>query len=177
MGTLGATEADGTTPQTVMYTGSPYHLEAGPGGMLLTAPELAHPADDPNLGLYRAGHGDPEAGPLEFLGETWLGQDGTGLGGMDFRDAAFSPDGSTLALADGARGTVLLTPPGLSIRENPYTPLPEGAAATAVAFSGDGTWFARGAAASRWSSKAPTGVTGWCRAAWSSRPTAARCSS
>ncbi|MDH6225312.1 Ig-like domain repeat protein [Streptomyces sp. MJP52] len=148
LGTINATEADGTTPRIVMYTGSVNHLEAGPGGMLLTAPERRSPADDPDLGLYRVVQGDTENGVLEFLGETFLGGDGAGQGGMDFRDAAFSPDGSTLALADGDRGTVLLGTPGLTRRENPYTPLPEGAEPTAVAFSGDGKWLARGAAAS-----------------------------
>ncbi|NYV77824.1 hypothetical protein HW445_26380, partial [Streptomyces sp. UH6] len=138
MGTIHATEADGTAPQIIMYTSSANHLETGPGGMLLTAPERSSPDDDPNIGLYRAGHDDPEGGLLEFLGETWLGGDGTGQGGLDFRDAAFSPDGSTVAFADAGRGTVLLGTPGLAVRENPYTPLPEGAEPTAVAFSGDG---------------------------------------
>ncbi|MEU3554140.1 Ig-like domain repeat protein [Streptomyces fragilis] len=148
MPTVHATAADGTEPRTVMYLSERGHLEAGPTDMLMIVPERSASNDDPNINLYRVVEENEYGGVLDFLGETWLSEDGTGLGGLDFRDAAFSPDGSTLAFADPARGTALLTPPGLSARENPYAPLPEGAEPTAVAYSGDGTWFARGAAAS-----------------------------
>ncbi|WP_448318504.1 Ig-like domain repeat protein, partial [Streptomyces sp. CO7] len=148
MPTVHATAADGTEPRTVMYLGATGHLAAGPSDMLMIVSGRTAFNDDPNINLYRVVEEAEYGGVLDFLGETWLSQDGTGLGGLDFRDAAFSPDGSTLAFADPARGTALLAPPGLSAKENRYTPLPEGAEPTALAYSDDGKWFARGAAAS-----------------------------
>lgn len=148
LATISTTKADGTTPSLFMYSGSPNHLVTGPGDMLMNVPERTATNTDPNINLYRVVQDAPDGWVTEFLGETWLGMDGTGQGGADFRDAAFSPDGSTVALADGDRGTVLLRIPNFDIVDSPYTPLPEGAQPTAVAYSGDGKWFARGAAAS-----------------------------
>ena len=51
-------------------------------------------------------------------------------------------------MADGDRGTVLLSGQDARFLDNPYTPLPQGVAPTAVAFSPDGKWFAQGGAAS-----------------------------
>ncbi|MFD3971089.1 hypothetical protein [Streptomyces cyaneofuscatus] len=136
----------------VMYTGTEVHLEGGPGGLLVTAPERWSPTDDPDLGIYRVTDGadgadGSDGNVLEFLGERRFAEDGTGEG-MDFRDADFSADGSVLAVADGVRGTVLLDSQDARFRENPYAPLPQGVAPTAVAFSPDGKWFAQGGAAS-----------------------------
>lgn len=141
-----AAASAGAPAGVVMYTGSEVHLEGGPGGLLVTAPERWSPTDDPDLGIYRVTDG-ADGNVLEFLGERRFAEDGTGQG-MDFRDADFSADGSVLAVADGVRGTVLLGGQDADFRENPYAPLPQGAAPTAVAFSPDGKWFAQGGAAS-----------------------------
>ncbi|WP_435251406.1 hypothetical protein [Streptomyces tendae] len=147
LGTVGvASTGDGGTAGTVMYSGAPTHLEAGPGGLLAIAPERSFPTDDPDLGIYRVTDG-ADGNLLEFLGERRFAEDGTGEG-MDFRDADFSADGSVLAVADGTRGTVLLSGRDARFLDNHYAPLPEGVAATAVAFSPDGKWFAQGGAAS-----------------------------
>lgn len=147
LGSVGvAATAEGGTAGEVMYSSSSIHLEGGPGGLLVTAPERWSPTDDPDLGIYRVTDG-ADGDVLEFLGERRFGEDGTGRG-MDFRDADFSADGSVLAVADGVRGTVLLGGQDARFLENHYAPLPEGVAPTAVAFSPDGKWFAQGGAAS-----------------------------
>ncbi|MGW0857559.1 Ig-like domain repeat protein [Streptomyces sp. NPDC002690] len=73
--------------------------------------------------------------------------DGAGQGGLDMRDVAQSPDGERIAVADARTGTRLLNADDLSDASAAYQPLPEGAVASAVAFSGDGKYIARGAAA------------------------------
>jgi len=73
--------------------------------------------------------------------------DSTGAGALDQKDLALSADGSRLAVADAAYGTRLLSTADLSDAPTPYQPLPEGAKASAVAFSGDGKYIARGATA------------------------------
>ncbi|WP_206328727.1 WD40 repeat domain-containing protein [Streptomyces sp. Tu 4128] len=147
LGSVGvAGQADGGGAGEVFYSGAPLHLEGGPDGLLVIAPERPSPLDDPDLGIYRVTDG-ADGQPLEFLGERRFAEDGTGTG-MDFRDADFSADGSVLAVADGDRGTVLLSGQDARFLDNPYTPLPQGVAPTAVAFSPDGKWFAQGGAAS-----------------------------
>lgn len=145
LGSVGvAATAEGGTAGEVMYSSTRIHLEGGPGGLLVTAPERWSPTDDPDLGIYRVTDG-AEGNLLEFLGERRFTEDGGE--GMDFRDADFSADGSVLAVADGVRGTVLLSGQDARFLENHYAPLPEGVASTAVAFSPDGKWFAQGGAA------------------------------
>ncbi|MFF2008011.1 Ig-like domain repeat protein [Streptomyces sp. NPDC058195] len=73
--------------------------------------------------------------------------DAQGQGGLDMKDVAQSPDGRRIAVADAAYGTRLLEAADLSDAPVAYQPLPEGATASAVAFSGDGTYIARGATA------------------------------
>ncbi|MFD6421587.1 Ig-like domain repeat protein [Streptomyces sp. NPDC060198] len=73
--------------------------------------------------------------------------DSAGQGGLDMRDVAQSPDGELIAVADARTGTRLLNADDLSDSATAYQPLPEGAVASAVAFSGDGKYIARGAAA------------------------------
>lgn len=73
--------------------------------------------------------------------------DSTGQGGLDMRDVAESADGSLIAVADARTGTRLLNADDLSDASTAYQPLPDGAVASAVAFSGDGKYIARGAAA------------------------------
>ncbi|WP_405457444.1 Ig-like domain repeat protein [Streptomyces sp. NBC_00101] len=73
--------------------------------------------------------------------------DGTGQGGLDVRDVAQSADGSLIAVADARTGTRLLRADDLADAATGYQPLPTGAVASAVAFSRDGKYVARGAAA------------------------------
>lgn len=73
--------------------------------------------------------------------------DSAGAGALDLKDLALSADGSRLAVADAAHGTRLLDAADLSDTAKQYQPLPEGAKASAVAFSADGTYVARGATA------------------------------
>ncbi|GGS46992.1 hypothetical protein GCM10010221_52590 [Streptomyces parvus] len=147
IGSVGvAATADGAGAGEVMYSYTRVHLEGGPGGLLVTAPERWSPTDDPDLGIYRVTDG-ADGNVLEFLGERRFAEGGTGPG-MDFRDADFSADGSVLAVADGVRGTVLLGGQDARFLDNVYAPLPEGVAPTAVAFSPDGKWFAQGGAGS-----------------------------
>ncbi|MFD5655012.1 hypothetical protein [Streptomyces sp. NPDC127039] len=150
LGTVGvAATGEGGTAGTVMYSGAPTHLEAGPGGLLAIAPERLSSTDDPDLGIYRVtdGAAGADGNLLEFLGERRFAEDSTEEG-MDFRDADFSTDGSVLAVADGTRGTVLLDGRDARFLDNRYAPLLEGVAATTIAFSPDGKWFAQGGAAS-----------------------------
>ncbi|MFE5092863.1 Ig-like domain repeat protein [Streptomyces sp. NPDC056638] len=75
--------------------------------------------------------------------------DSEGQGALDMKDVAQSADGRRIAVADAAygAGTRLLDAADLSDAPTAYQPLPEGAKASAVAFSGDGKYIARGAAA------------------------------
>ncbi|MGW5739539.1 MULTISPECIES: Ig-like domain repeat protein [Streptomyces] len=73
--------------------------------------------------------------------------DAEGKGALDLKDIALSADGKRIAVADAAYGTRLLDASDLADAPAGYQPLPEGAKASAVAFSGDGTYVARGAAA------------------------------
>ncbi|MEU6002948.1 Ig-like domain repeat protein [Streptomyces sp. NPDC047197] len=74
--------------------------------------------------------------------------DAEGKGALDLKDIAQSADGKRIAVADAAYGTRLLDAADLADAPVGYQPLPEGAKASAVAFSGDGKYVARGAAAS-----------------------------
>ncbi|MET9658951.1 Ig-like domain repeat protein [Streptomyces sp. NPDC006510] len=100
-----------------------------------------------------AGEADPFLTTLDASGDTLVRgparrfADGEGRGALDVRDLAQSADGRRIAVADAAYGTRLLDAADLSDAPAGYQPLPEGAEASAVAFSGDGTYIARGAAA------------------------------
>lgn len=74
--------------------------------------------------------------------------DSTGHGALKLTDITVSPDGQHLAVADASFGTRLLNADDLTDAPVGYQPLPAGATASAVAFSGDGTFIARGASAS-----------------------------
>lgn len=99
------------------------------------------------------GEADPFLTTLDASGDTLVRgperrfADAEGRGALDVRDTAQSPDGRRIAVADAAYGTRLLDAADLSDAPAGYQPLPEGAVASAVAFSGDGTYIARGAAA------------------------------
>lgn len=74
--------------------------------------------------------------------------DAEGKGALDLKDIAQSADGKRIAVADAAYGTRLLDASDLADAPTGYQPLPTGAKASAVAFSGDGKYVARGAGAS-----------------------------
>ncbi|TGB02526.1 Ig-like domain repeat protein [Streptomyces sp. MZ04] len=74
--------------------------------------------------------------------------DAEGKGALDLKDIAQSADGKRIAVADAAYGTRLLDAGDLADAPAGYQPLPDGAKASAVAFSGDGEYVARGAVAS-----------------------------
>ncbi|MGW2178929.1 Ig-like domain repeat protein [Streptomyces sp. NPDC001732] len=99
------------------------------------------------------GETNPFLTTLDASGETLVRgperrfADAEGRGALDMKDVAQSPDGRRIAVADAAYGTRLLEAADLSDAPVAYQPLPEGATASAVAFSGDGTHIARGAAA------------------------------
>jgi hypothetical protein len=116
-------------------------LEAGPGDRLLVSQPLNSKAADPFLAVYDA------SGPtlVRTAGRRFAGADGTGA--LNMKDIAFSADGTRVAVADASAGTRLLNTTDLSDAVTGYPALPSGAAASAVAFSGDGKYVARGAAA------------------------------
>ncbi|MFQ6144272.1 hypothetical protein ACLMNJ_14490 [Streptomyces seoulensis] len=63
------------------------------------------------------------------------------------RDVAISPDGTLAAVAAGTSGVKTLSTTNLADAAPGYGPLPQGADATSVAFSPDGSLVARGGAA------------------------------
>ncbi|MFI7008958.1 Ig-like domain repeat protein [Streptomyces sp. NPDC050145] len=98
-------------------------------------------APNPFITAFAADNDDPVRGPeRRFAGED-------GKGALDFKDLAPSADGKKLAVADAASGTRLLNADDFTDAAEQYQPLPAGAKASAVAFSGDGKYVARGAAA------------------------------
>ncbi|MFF1694141.1 Ig-like domain repeat protein [Streptomyces sp. NPDC058257] len=74
--------------------------------------------------------------------------DAAGKGALDLKDIAQSADGKRIAVADAAYGTRLLDASDLADAPTGYQSPAEGAKASAVAFSGDGKYVARGAVAS-----------------------------
>ncbi|WP_338699971.1 Ig-like domain repeat protein [Streptomyces sp. Q6] len=108
---------------------------------LYAAQELSSAAPNPFLTAFKADADDPVRGPERRFA------DADGKGALDFKDLAPSADGTKVAVADAARGTLLLNADDLSTASGQYQALPDGAKASAVAFSGDGKYVARGAAA------------------------------
>ncbi|WP_256356333.1 Ig-like domain repeat protein [Streptomyces sp. PKU-EA00015] len=86
------------------------------------------------------------SGPTPVRGDSRRFADAEGKGGLDPKDLAVSADGKHLAVADAAYGTRLLNSGDLT-DAGVYQPLPTGATSSAVAFSGDGKYVARGASA------------------------------
>jgi hypothetical protein len=113
-------------------------LEAGAGDRMLMGQPLNAKAADPFLAVY-----DTSDGAL-VRGAARRFADGQGNGALNLKDLAFSADGSKVALADATAGTRLLNTGDLSDATG-YQALPDGATASAVAFSGDGKYIARGA--------------------------------
>jgi hypothetical protein len=116
-------------------------LEAGPGDRMLMGQPLNASAANPFLTLYDTGNGSLVRGAERRFADS------AGNGALNLKDFAFSADGSKIAVADASYGTRLLNTDDLSDAANGYPALPSGATASAVAFSGDGKYLARGAAA------------------------------
>lgn len=135
-------QTDNTWQRTGWQDYGKLQLEAGPGDRMLMGQPLNAKAADPFLAVFDAS------------GETLVRTagrrfaDGEGKGALNLKDMAFSADGSKVAVADSAAGTRLLNTADLSDTGTGYPALPAGAAASAVAFSGDGKYLARGASAS-----------------------------
>lgn len=87
------------------------------------------------------------SGDTPVRGDSRRFADVEGKGALDLKDIAVSADGRHLGVADAAHGTRLLNSGDLSDAAVGYQPLPAGAVSSAVAFSGDGTYVARGASA------------------------------
>jgi hypothetical protein len=116
-------------------------LEAGPGDRLMMGQPANSKAANPFLAVFDA------SGETLVRTAARRFADGEGKGALDFKDMAFSPDGTAVAVADATAGTRLLNTADLSDAATGYPALPAGAAASAVAFSGDGKYLARGASA------------------------------
>ncbi|CAL9452905.1 Ig-like domain repeat protein [Streptomyces sp. enrichment culture] len=135
-------QTDNTWQRTGWQDHGRLQLEAGPGDRLMMGQPLNAKAADPFLAVFDAS------------GETLVRTagrrfaDGEGKGALNLKDMAFSPDGTKVAVADASAGTRLLNTTDLSDARAGYPALPSGAAASAVAFSGDGAYLARGASAS-----------------------------
>jgi hypothetical protein len=117
-------------------------LEAGAGDRMLMGQPLNAKAPNPFVTVF-----DTSGGSLVRNAARRFA-DSDGKGALNLKDMALSADGSKVALADASAGTRLLNSDDLSDAAAGYQPLPAGAAASAVAFSGDGRYIARGAAAS-----------------------------
>lgn len=139
---LNSYHADNTARNTGWQDYGKLQLESGPGDRLMMGQPLNANAADPFLAVYDAS------------GETLVRTagrrfaDGEGKGALNLMDMAFSADGGKVAVADAAAGTRLLNTTDLSDVGTGYPALPSGASASAVAFSGDGKYLARGASAS-----------------------------
>ncbi|MEU3251963.1 Ig-like domain repeat protein [Streptomyces sp. NPDC006997] len=117
-------------------------LEAGAGDRMLMGQPLNARAANPFLTVFDASG----TTLVRNAARRFAAADGTGA--LNLKDMAFSADGGKVAVADASYGTRLLNTDDLSDAATGYAALPAGASASAVAFSGDGTYIARGAAAS-----------------------------
>ncbi|MCW8383235.1 Ig-like domain repeat protein [Streptomyces justiciae] len=133
--------ATNTAPRTNWQDHGKLQLEAGPGDRMLMGQPLNSQAPNPFLTVY-----DTSGGTLVRNAARRFA-DADGQGALNLKDMAFSADGSKVAVADAAAGTRLLNTSDLSDAGTGYAALPEGATASAVAFSGDGKYIARGASA------------------------------
>ncbi|MFJ8635856.1 Ig-like domain repeat protein [Streptomyces sp. NPDC093568] len=116
-------------------------LEAGAGTKMLMGQPLNTKAANPFLAVF-----DTSDGALVRNAARRFA-DAEGKGALDLKDLALSADGSKVAVADASAGTRLLNTSDLSDAADGYQALPAGASASAVAFSGDGKYIARGASA------------------------------
>ncbi|WAZ23793.1 Ig-like domain repeat protein [Streptomyces cinnabarinus] len=116
-------------------------LKSGPGDrMLMGQPPNANAAN-PFVAVF-----DTSGGTLvRNAARRFAAADGTGA--LNLKDMAFSADGSKVGVADAAHGHRLLNTSDLSDAAEGYQALPSGATASAVGFSGDGRYVARGSSA------------------------------
>ncbi|MFF1379547.1 Ig-like domain repeat protein [Streptomyces sp. NPDC058308] len=117
-------------------------LEAAPDGAkrLFMGQENSTAEPDPFLASFDTEGDNPVRDAVRRFGDS------EGKGALQLKDVAVSADGKRVAVADAAYGTRLLNAGDLSDAGTPYQALPEGARSSAVAFSGDGKYVARGAA-------------------------------
>nr|WP_324788442.1 Ig-like domain repeat protein [Streptomyces sp. H51] len=130
-----------TAPRTGWQDYGKLQLEAGAGDRMLMGQPLNAQAADPFLAVYDA------SGQTLVRTAGRRFADADGKGALNLKDIAVSPDGGEVAVADASAGTRLLNTGDLSDAPVGYPALPSGATASAVAFSGDGKYLARGAAA------------------------------
>ncbi|GHH90058.1 Ig-like domain repeat protein [Streptomyces capillispiralis] len=135
-------QADNTWQRTGWQDYGKLQLEAGPGDRMMMGQPSNTRAADPFLAVFDASG----TTLVRTAGRRFA--DGEGKGAMNLKDMAFSPDGGKVAVADAAAGTRLLNTADLSDTATGYPALPAGSVASAVAFSGDGKYLARGASAS-----------------------------
>ncbi|GAA4069373.1 hypothetical protein GCM10022233_51840 [Streptomyces shaanxiensis] len=132
---------DGTHTRTGWNDYGDLLLEAGAGDRMLMGQPLNAKAANPFLTVYDT------SGPSPVRDAARRFADADGKGALDLKDLALSADGSKVAVADATAGTRLLNTTDLSDAATGYQALPDGATASSVAFSGDGKYIARGAAA------------------------------
>ncbi|MGW0817523.1 Ig-like domain repeat protein [Streptomyces viridiviolaceus] len=116
-------------------------LEGGPNDTFVMGQALNSSAPNPFVSVFDG------SGETPVRNATRRFADDTGAGALNLKDAAVSPDGTKVALADASAGTRLLNTSDLSDAADGYQALPAGATASSVAFSGDGKYVARGASA------------------------------
>ncbi|WP_320774118.1 Ig-like domain repeat protein [Streptomyces sp. CRN 30] len=138
---LDSVDAAGAATRTGWNDYGKLQLEAGAGDRLVMGQPANTQAPNPFLAVFDAS-GDTL---VRTAGRRFADADGKGA--LDLKDVAVSPDGARIAVADASAGTRLLEAEDLSDAATGYRALPSGAAASAVAFSGDGKYVARGAAA------------------------------
>ncbi|MGC9495221.1 Ig-like domain repeat protein [Streptomyces sp. WG7] len=139
---LDYTQPDNTWQRSGWQDHGKLQLEAGPGDRLMMGQPANAKAADPFVAVFDASG----TTLVRTAGRRFA--DGEGKGALDLKDMAFSADGTKVAVADAAAGTRLLNTADLSDAAAGYPALPSGASASAVAFSGDGKYLARGASAS-----------------------------
>ncbi|WP_234362867.1 Ig-like domain repeat protein [Streptomyces formicae] len=135
---------DTSSVQTGWSAAGRLKLEAGPEApdRLVMGQAAAGDKANPFLTTFDASGETLVRGPQRRFA------DADGKGALDLKDIAQSADGKRIAVADAAYGTRLLDAADLADAPTGYQPLPAGAKSSAVAFSGDGKYVARGAAAS-----------------------------
>ncbi|MEW2261003.1 Ig-like domain repeat protein [Streptomyces sp. NPDC047853] len=134
-------QADNTWQRSGWQDNGKLQLEAGPGDRLMLGQPSNAKAPNPFLAVFDASGTTPvRTAERRFA-------DAEGKGAANLKDMAFSADGTQVAVADAAAGTRLLDTADLSDAATGYPALPEGAVSSAVAFSGDGKYLARGASA------------------------------
>ncbi|GHG99007.1 Ig-like domain repeat protein [Streptomyces rubradiris] len=135
--------ADGTVNSTGWNDIGRLQLAPGAGGQnrLLMGQPKESGAADPFLASFDV------SGTTPVRDASRRFADADGKGALDLKDMAASADGTKVAVADATAGTRLLNAGDLTDASGQYPALPAGATSTAVAFSGDGKYIARGAQA------------------------------